>query len=192
MFNGEGASDRLKPGDPERLGSYRLLGRLGRGGMGTVYFGEDPSGRKVAVKVINPEYAEDETFRARFEREVAAARRVRRFCTAPVIDADLSGETLYVVTEYVAGPDLHAAVRSWGPMQGSNLESLGVGVAAALTAIHDAGLVHRDLKPANVLLSPVGPRVIDFGIARTLDTLDGTTTRTGQLGRPAGRGSPCG
>ncbi|WP_254716500.1 serine/threonine-protein kinase [Actinomadura sp. WMMB 499] len=172
--------EALRPGDPERLGPYRLTGRLGRGGMGTVYLGEDAGGRRVAVKVINRELAGEGSFRERFRREVTAARQVRRFCTAPVLDAELDRDPLYVVTEYIDGPSLEKAVQERGPLPGSDLEGLAVGVATALSAIHGAGIVHRDLKPANVLLSSTGPRVIDFGIARALDAADGPT-RTGQF-----------
>ncbi|WP_433335151.1 serine/threonine-protein kinase [Spirillospora sp. CA-294931] len=175
----------LRTSDPERLGSYRITGRLGRGGMGTVYLGEDERGRQVAVKVINAELADEEAFRARFRREVTAARQVRRFCTAAVLDARLDGEPLYVVTEFVDGPGLDQAVAERGPMYGGNLEGLAVGIATALSAIHGAGIVHRDLKPSNVMLSSTGPRVIDFGIARALDAVDGPT-RTGQfVGTPS-------
>ncbi|SFO87990.1 serine/threonine protein kinase [Actinomadura madurae] len=172
--------EALRPEDPAELGPYRLVGRLGRGGMGTVYLGEDPSGRRVAVKVINRELAGEGPFRDRFRREVTAARQVRRFCTAPVMDAELDRDPLYVVTEYIEGPSLESAVAERGPLPGSDLEGLAVGVATALAAIHGAGIVHRDLKPANVLLSSTGPRVIDFGIARALDAADGPT-RTGQF-----------
>ncbi|HEY8480981.1 MAG TPA: serine/threonine-protein kinase [Spirillospora sp.] len=175
----------LRDRDPRKLGPYRLLGRLGRGGMGTVFLGEDDTGRQVAVKVINAELADDDAFHERFRSEVTAARQVRRFCTAPVLDAQLDGDPLYVVTEYVAGPSLEDAVRDGGPLRGGDLEALAVNIATALTAIHGAGIVHRDLKPSNVLLSPTGPRVIDFGIARALDAPDGPT-RTGQfIGTPA-------
>ncbi|MBA8950999.1 hypothetical protein HNR61_002630 [Actinomadura namibiensis] len=181
-------SDALRPEDPRELGPYRLLSRLGRGGMGTVFLGQDPGGRRVAVKVINRELAGEPAFRDRFRREVNAARQVRRFCTAPVIDAEVGSDgvmgrdadPLYVVTEYIEGPSLERAVAERGPLPGSDLEGLAVGVATALAAIHGAGIVHRDLKPANVLLSATGPRVIDFGIARALDAADGPT-RTGQL-----------
>ncbi|MBG0830883.1 serine/threonine protein kinase [Planomonospora sp. ID67723] len=173
----------LESADPVELGPYRVAGRLGRGGMGTVYLGEGPSG-PVAIKVINRHLAADPEFVARFRSEVAAARRVSRFCTAPVLDARLEGEPLWVVTEYVAGPDLARLLREQGPLTGSNLEALAVGVAAALTAIHGAGVVHRDLKPANVLLSPLGPRVIDFGIARALDAGRGQTVTGKILGTP--------
>ncbi|MFA1542727.1 serine/threonine-protein kinase [Actinomadura monticuli] len=172
--------EALRPEDPEQLGPYRLIGRLGRGGMGTVYLGEDTAGRRVAVKVINRELAGEGAFRERFRREVTAARQVRRFCTAPVMDAELDHDPLYVVTEYIEGPSLERAVADRGPLPGSDLEGLAVGVATALAAIHGAGIVHRDLKPANVLLSSTGPRVIDFGIARALDASDGPT-RTGQF-----------
>ncbi|GAB2807522.1 hypothetical protein GCM10022221_00970 [Actinocorallia aurea] len=175
----------LGPEDPATLGPYRLTARLGAGGMGTVYLASGPAGDRVALKVIHRESAGDPAFRDRFRREVAAARRVRRFCTAPVLDASVDTEPFYVVTEYVAGPTLAEAVRDGGPLRGADLEGLAVGIATALGAIHDAGLVHRDLKPANVLLSAVGPRVIDFGIARALDARTGVT-HTGQLiGTPA-------
>jgi hypothetical protein len=175
----------LRQSDPQRLGAYQIVGRLGRGGMGTVYLAQTEAGEHAAIKVINPDLADDEMFRDRFRGEVEAARRVRRFCTAPVLDAQLEGETLFVVTEFVDGPNLDEFVRGSGPMRGSSLEHLAVGVATALTAIHGAGVIHRDLKPANVLLSSVGPRVIDFGIARALDTVSGAT-RTGQfIGTPA-------
>ncbi|MFG2003600.1 serine/threonine-protein kinase [Spirillospora sp. NPDC048911] len=175
----------LRSADPTRLGSYRITARLGRGGMGTVYLGESADGRKVAVKVINAELADDPAFHERFRREVTAARQVRRFSTAAVLDAQLDGEPLYVVTEYVDGPSLGEAVEENGPMHGGALEGLAVGIATALSSIHGAGIVHRDLKPSNVLLSSTGPRVIDFGIARALDAVDGPT-RTGQfVGTPA-------
>ncbi|MGW4664642.1 protein kinase domain-containing protein [Streptosporangium sandarakinum] len=161
-----------------------MLRPLGRGGMGTVYLGESPEGGQVAIKVINPEYSRHEQFRMRFRREAEAAQRVRRFCTAAVIEADLDGDQLYVVTEYVAGPNLEETVRTQGPLLGSSLDALAVGVATALTSIHGAGIVHRDLKPSNVLLSSVGPRVIDFGIARALDTLSGITGTGEIIGTP--------
>ncbi|WP_433363827.1 serine/threonine-protein kinase [Streptosporangium sp. CA-115845] len=176
--------NNLSPDEPLQIGRYRLVSRLGRGGMGTVYLGESPDGQQVAIKVINSEYSQHERFRMRFRREADAAQRVRRFCTAAVIEAALDGDQLYVVTEYVTGPNLEEAVESGGPLHGSSLDALAVGVATALTAIHAAGVVHRDLKPSNVLLSPVGPRVIDFGIARALDTLSGMTGTGEILGTP--------
>ncbi|MEU7863160.1 serine/threonine-protein kinase [Nonomuraea sp. NPDC049141] len=151
------------------IGGYALRRVLGRGGMGEVHLATTPTGGLAAVKVIHPELARDPAFRRRFEREVAAARRVARFCTAPVLDAGLDGDVAYLVTEYVKGPDLAQAVREQGPLSGSDLEALAVGIATALGAIHGAGVVHRDLKPSNVLLSPLGPRVIDFGIAQLVD-----------------------
>ncbi|WP_344945683.1 serine/threonine protein kinase [Sphaerisporangium flaviroseum] len=176
--------NNLSPSEPSQIGRYRLLGRLGRGGMGTVYLGQDDTGQRVAVKVINAEYSQHEQFRVRFRREAESARRVRRFCTAAVLDADLDGDLLYVVTEFVEGPNLYEAVQATGPLRGSSLDALAVGVATALTAIHSAGIVHRDLKPSNVLLSSVGPRVIDFGIARALDTLSGITGTGELMGTP--------
>ncbi|MEV0348750.1 serine/threonine-protein kinase [Nonomuraea sp. NPDC050680] len=151
------------------IGGYTLRRVLGRGGMGEVHLATTPTGGLAAVKVIHPELARDPAFRRRFEREVAAARRVARFCTAPVLDAGIDGDVAYLVTEYVKGPDLAKAVREQGPLSGSDLEALAVGIATALGAIHGAGVVHRDLKPSNVLLSPLGPRVIDFGIAQLVE-----------------------
>ncbi|WP_242905265.1 protein kinase domain-containing protein [Actinomadura terrae] len=179
------AAGPLEHDEPRVLGPYRLLGRLGRGGMGTVYLAAESTGRRVAVKVVNRELAGEPEFLARFRREVTAARRVHRFCTAPVLDAELDQDPPYIVTEYIDGPSLEKAVLERGPLPGSDLEGLAVGVATALAAIHGAGIVHRDLKPSNVLLSSTGPRVIDFGIARALDAPDGPT-RTGQfVGTPA-------
>lgn len=152
------------------IGGYVLRRELGRGGMGVVHLAATPTGGLAAVKVIHEHLARDPAFRRRFDREVAAARRVARFCTAPVLDSGLDGGVAYLVTEYVKGPDLAQAVKEQGPLSGANLEALAVGIATALTAIHGAGVVHRDLKPSNVLLSPLGPRVIDFGIAQLADT----------------------
>jgi hypothetical protein len=175
----------LRPGDPRRLGEYQLVGRLGEGGMGTVFLAQSGAGRPVAVKVVRPEYAQDEAFRARFQREAHAAQRVARFCTAQVLAAGTAGEVTYIVTEYIDGPTLAAAVGQQGPLHGSMLDSLAIGMAAALSGIHAAGVVHRDLKPSNVLLSQVGPKVIDFGIARALDGLDGLTLSGQLVGTPA-------
>jgi serine/threonine protein kinase len=184
------AAGPLEQDEPRVLGPYRLLGRLGRGGMGTVYLGAEPDGRRVAVKVVNRDLAGEPAFLERFRREVTAARRVHRFCTAPVLDAELDQDPPYIVTEYIDGPSLEKAVAERGALPGSDLEGIAVGVATALAAIHGAGIVHRDLKPANVLLSSTGPRVIDFGIARALDAPDGPP-RTGQFaGTPSSSPHP--
>ncbi|MFD0467211.1 DJ-1/PfpI family protein [Nonomuraea thailandensis] len=151
------------------VGGYTLRRLLGRGGMGEVHLAATPTGGLAAVKLIHPHLAGDPVFRRRFEREAAAARRVARFCTAPVLDAGIDGNVAYLVTEYVKGPDLAQAVHEQGPLSGANLEALAVGVATALSAIHGAGVIHRDLKPSNVLLSPLGPRVIDFGVAQLVN-----------------------
>src|SRR6266545_524983 len=173
-------------GDPAAIGPYRVLGRLGAGGMGTVYLAQSPAGARVAIKIIRPELAGDAAFLDRFRREVAAARRVAGFCTAQVLDANLDGPTPYLVTEYVDGVRLDLVVERDGPLAASNLEGLAVGVAAACAAIHAAEVVHRDLKPGNVLLSYFGPRVIDFGIARALDDGWASLTRAGTvMGTPA-------
>ncbi|MDA0634271.1 serine/threonine-protein kinase [Nonomuraea sp. MCN248] len=160
-----------------RIGPYTLIRTLGQGGMGTVYLAYDAGFTTVALKVLHAELAGREDFRRRFDREAEAARRVARFCTAPVLDAGFDGGTAYLVTEYVDGPDLSSVIDAQGPMTGANLEALAVGVATALAAIHQAGVVHRDLKPSNILLSAVGPRVIDFGIAQLADP-DATRSAT--------------
>ncbi|KAB8186352.1 glycoside hydrolase family 6 protein [Microbispora catharanthi] len=160
----------LRTGDPHQVGPYRLVRRLGEGGMGTVYLGETPDGTRVAVKLLHHTIAADPDFRRRFRREVEAAKRVARFCTAAVLDAEMDGETVYLVTEYVPGPTLREAVERDGPLRGSSLDGLAVSIATALRAIHAAGIIHRDLKPGNVLLSPIGPKVIDFGVAHLSDT----------------------
>ncbi len=175
----------LRNGDPHRLGAYEVLGRLGEGGMGVVYLGRAADGRLVALKVIRADLASNEEFTRRFQREVQAAQRVARFCTAQVIEAELGGEAPYLVTEYVPGPTLREAVADGGPLPASSLEGLAVGMAAALSAIHAAGVVHRDLKPSNVLLSQVGPRVIDFGIARARDVTTSLTRAGQRMGTPA-------
>ncbi|MEV2272680.1 serine/threonine-protein kinase [Nonomuraea africana] len=148
----------LLPEDPPAVGPYRLLARLGAGGQGVVYLGQAPDGRRVAVKVLQDGLAGDH----RFAKEIDAARRVEPFCIAQVLDASLGGRP-YIVTEYVEGPSLHEAGRHGG----ADLQRLAVATATALAAIHRAGVVHRDFKPANVLLGRDGPRVIDFGIARS-------------------------
>src|SRR5690606_33003936 len=153
-------------GQPRRIGPFLIMRRLGAGGMGVVYLGRhESSAALAAVKVLHPEAA-DPVLLARLRRELAAARSVPRFCTAPVVAADLTGDPPYVATEYIEGPTLAEAVARRGTLAGADLEGLALGVAMALRAIHDHGVVHRDLKPSNILLSHLGPRVIDFGIAR--------------------------
>ncbi|MGA5302538.1 serine/threonine-protein kinase [Nucisporomicrobium flavum] len=166
----------LRAGDPGRLGAYELLGRLGQGGMGTVFLGRAPDGRRVAVKALRAEFGADPGYRSRFRSEVNRAREVPPFCTAEVLDADAGHDPPYLVVEYVDGPTLATVVRDSGPLTGTALQSLAIGVATALTAIHGAGVVHRDLKPANVLLGLGGVKVIDFGIARPLEA---TSRHTG-------------
>ncbi|MFE7182088.1 protein kinase domain-containing protein [Streptomyces erythrochromogenes] len=175
----------LETGDPTSLGDgrYRLVGRLGQGGMGVVYLGRSQSGRAVAVKVVRPELSTEPGFRRRFADEVAAARRVGGFHTAPVVDADPDGEPAWLVTAFVPGPTLQAVLARVGSLPPDTLTVLAAGLAEALEAIHRAGVIHRDLKPANIIIAEDGPRVIDFGIARALD---GTSlTQTGlQVGTP--------
>ncbi|WP_084961736.1 WD40 repeat domain-containing serine/threonine protein kinase [Thermoactinospora rubra] len=159
----------LKQADPERLGDYELLGRLGEGGQGVVYLATAPGGGKVAVKWLRAELAGDEVSISRFLREVQVAERVAPFCTAAVLAKGVAQERPYIVSEYIEGPSLYAIVQEKGPRTGNGLHRLAVGTATALAAIHQAGIVHRDFKPANVLLAADGPRVIDFGIARALN-----------------------
>jgi predicted Ser/Thr protein kinase len=173
----------LKQGDPARLGSYTLISRLGEGGQGTVYLGESEEGRQVAVKLLRADLADDDTARARFLRELDAVKRVARFCTAQVLDADVDGDRPYIVSEYVAGPSLAQLVSTESPRSGADLERLAIGTVTALVAIHQAGIVHRDFKPQNVLMGPDGPRVIDFGIARALDAA--ATMTNSAIGTPA-------
>ncbi|WP_030929378.1 serine/threonine-protein kinase [Streptomyces sp. NRRL B-24720] len=186
--------DELGSGDPQRIGAYRLLGRLGAGGMGQVYLARSDRGRTVAIKLVRRELAEQQEFRDRFRQEVRAARRVGSAWTAPVLDADTEAAVPWVATGYVAGPSLQATVSgrvgatappgpgAYGPLPERSVRILGAGLAHALRSIHSAGLIHRDLKPSNILLTIDGPRVIDFGIARALDTVtDAGLTRTGSL-----------
>ncbi len=158
--------EQLLPSDPAHLGGNRLLGRLGAGGMGVVYLARTAAGAPAAVKVIQPEYAEQPEFRARFRREAASARRVRSSWVVPVLGADTEAEAPWLATAFVPGPSLAEAVTGCGPLPDHGVRVLGKVLARAVAAVHDAGLVHRDLKPGNVLLALDGPRLIDFGIAR--------------------------
>ncbi len=159
----------LEPGDPPLIGPYRLVGRIGSGGMGRVFLGLSAGGRPVAVKVIRPELAADPDFRVSFGREVAAARRVSGLFTALVVDADAEGPVPWLATAYVSGPSLAEAVTGHEPMPAESALALAAGLAEGLSAIHAASVVHCDLKPSNVLLSQDGPRVIDFGISRAAE-----------------------
>ncbi|TDQ51590.1 serine/threonine protein kinase [Actinorugispora endophytica] len=169
----------LTPEDPSQIGSYRLLKRLGAGGMGVVYAGVDAHGGVVAVKVVHAEYAADPEFRARFAREVDLLGRVGGACAVPLLGADPQAARPWLATPFVSGSTLGGYVRRHGPIREPLLRGLAAGVAEALTRIHEAGIAHRDLKPANVILSPNGPRVLDFGIARAVD--ETALTRTGSV-----------
>jgi hypothetical protein len=178
----------LADSDPRQLGRFTVLGLLGAGGMGRVFLGCSPGGWAVAIKVIHAELADDPAFRARFAHEVAAARAVGGFYTAPLVDADTTAERPWLAVAYVAGPSLAEAVATGGPLPPQAVRRLGLGLAEALQAIHAAGVVHRDLKPSNVLLAADGPRVIDFGIARAAER--SSLTRTGTILGSAGFMAP--
>ncbi|MFC4496645.1 protein kinase [Streptomyces ovatisporus] len=195
----------LEPDDPRTVGPYRLLRRLGAGGMGRVYLGRSPSGRTVAVKVVHPHFSADEQFRRRFHREVTSARRAGTApqaqtpgggghgglssgggaaWTAPVLDADPDAATPWVATGYVAGPSVQQAVSEHGPLPERSVRILGGGLAEALRHVHGLGLVHRDVKPSNVMLTPGGPRLIDFGIARATAGTASITSTGASIGSP--------
>ncbi|WP_055525089.1 protein kinase domain-containing protein [Streptomyces graminilatus] len=171
----------LRKDDPSTLGGYRIVDRLGAGGMGVVYRAQSRSGREVALKVVHAQYAEDSVFRARFRQEIEAVRKVSGAFTAPVLDADAYAPRPWMATQYVPGPSLSARIRADGPLRGAALRHLALGLVEALRDIHRAGVVHRDLKPGNVLIAEDGPRVIDFGISRGAENLTLALTETGEM-----------
>ncbi|MFB4288485.1 serine/threonine-protein kinase [Nonomuraea sp. ATR24] len=173
----------LVAGDPTQLGSFRLSGRIGEGGQGIVYLGVNDAGEQAAVKLLHVKFSGDTVARSRFARELKAAQRVASFCTARVMEADLDGDTPYIASEYIDGRPLRELVESDGPLRGTVLDRLAIGTATALVAIHHASIVHRDLKPDNVLIASDGPRVVDFGIARIIDSTGTITSRA--IGTPA-------
>ncbi|MDT3397416.1 serine/threonine-protein kinase, partial [Streptomyces sp. B1866] len=177
--------------DPRWIGEYRLVGRLGSGGMGRVFLAHSARGRTVAVKLVQQDLAQQTEFRRRFKQEVRAAQRVGGKWTAPVLDADTEAPTPWVATGYIAGPSLHSVVAKYGPLPERSVTILANGLTRALESIHGANLIHRDLKPSNVLVTIDGPRVIDFGIARALETVtDGILTRSGAVVGSPGYMSP--
>ncbi len=178
----------LRAEDPEHIGGYRLTARLGAGGMGVVYLGSAEDGGLVAVKVLRPELADDPEFRRRFQREVSVLTQVKGVCTVRVIEADTESARPFMVTEFIDGPSLAEYLDRHGPLGADMLYGLATGLAEALTVIHAAGIVHRDLKPSNVILAADGPKVIDFGIAQTLDAT--AVTKTGMMVGSAGFMAP--
>ncbi|MEU6236840.1 serine/threonine-protein kinase, partial [Kitasatospora sp. NPDC047058] len=176
--------DQLTAHDPRRIGPFEVLGRLGAGGMGLVYLARSPAGRRVAIKTVRAELAEDELFRVRFAREIAAAKTVGGFYTAAVVDADADARVPWLATAYVPAPSLEDLVTECGPLPVGAVRWLVAGIAEALQSIHAAGLVHRDLKPSNVLVVEDGPRVIDFGIAAGVSSTRLTMTNVA-VGTPA-------
>lgn len=177
-----------RPGDPSRIGPYRIVGRLGAGGMGTVHAGVTSDGTRVAVKVIHPEQAQEPEFRARFAREVALSSRVTGPYLIPLLGADTDAANPWLATAYVPGPTLDQQVHERGPLSAGSLYALAAATAQALAAIHAVGVVHRDVKPQNVILTPAGPRVVDFGIAHASDST--SVTRTGVMTGTPGWISP--
>lgn len=175
---------RLRREDPRIVGPYRLHRRLGAGGMGVVYLGSDRRGQRVALKLIRAELAEDQEFRTRFAREIAAASRIRGGCTARVVGSDIEADRPWLATAYVPGPSLYKQVGDEGPLSWPDAARIGAALADGLVKVHEAGVVHRDLKPSNILLSPRGPRIIDFGIAwsRGASTLTHVGTAVGSPG----------
>ncbi|WP_433477864.1 serine/threonine protein kinase [Spirillospora sp. CA-142024] len=173
----------LVSGDPARLGRYELVGRLGEGGQSVVYLGRREDGGQAAVKLLRDQLSRSPEWRARFEREMRMIGRVAGFCTAQVVEADISGDLPYVVSEYIPGPSLSGLVNQRGPRTGTDLDRLAVGTVTALAAIHRAGILHRDFKPSNVLMGPDGPRVIDFGIARVIGAA--SAKGSGVVGTPS-------
>ncbi|GAA4628772.1 hypothetical protein GCM10023196_046530 [Actinoallomurus vinaceus] len=171
----------LEPGDPTTLGRYQVVGRLGEGGQGAVFLGRSPSGDPVAIKLLHQQMSSDTSARTRFAREAEAAQKVSPFCTAQVLDYDLTGRPPYIISEFIDGPPLYDVVLQEGAFEGAALERLAIGTATALAAIHEAGIVHRDFKPNNVLLASDGPRVVDFGIARSVDSQQSSVTATGMV-----------
>ncbi|WP_435053344.1 serine/threonine-protein kinase [Kitasatospora phosalacinea] len=175
---------RLRREDPRIVGPYRLHRRLGAGGMGVVFLGSDRKGQRVALKLIRAELAEDAEFRTRFAREIAAASRIRGGCTARVVGSDIEADRPWLATAYVPGPSLYKQVSEEGPLAWPDAARIGSALADGLVKVHEAGVVHRDLKPSNILLSPKGPRIIDFGIAwsRGASTLTHVGTAVGSPG----------
>ena len=180
----QSAREPLRRWDPERIGPFLVLGRLGSGSMGQVYLGRSAAGRLVAIKTIKVELAEEAGFRHRFAQEVAAARKVSGVFTAAVAEADPEADLPWLATAYVPAPSLARLVLTCGPLPVTTVRWLAAGCAEALESIHGAGLVHRDLKPSNVLVAPDGPKVIDFGVARAAARM-GLTTSRGTVGTPA-------
>ncbi|WP_052442730.1 serine/threonine-protein kinase, partial [Streptacidiphilus neutrinimicus] len=176
----------LRAADPRRVGPFAVIAVLGGGGMGRIYLGRDADGASglAAVKVIRPEYAEDEGFRRRFERESASLARVRGEQAAVLLGSGYDGDLLWMATEYIPGPSLSEAVASSGPLGATGAWRLALELAQAIGAMERVGVVHRDIKPSNVILGPAGCRVIDFGISQAADTSAITTTGQ-QVGTPA-------
>ncbi len=171
----------LEPGDPASLGQYEVVGKLGAGGQGAVYLAKSRTGDYVAIKLLHEQMNTDSSARTRFAREVEAAQKVSPFCTAQVLDYDLDGRPPYIISEFIDGPPLYDVVIQEGAFHGAALERLAIGTATALAAIHEAGIVHRDFKPNNVLLAADGPRVVDFGIARSVNSEQSSVTATGMV-----------
>ncbi len=173
----------LRADDPPEVAGYRLLARIGEGGMGSVFLSRTRGNQPVALKVIRREFAEEEEYRLRFQQEVRAARQVRGYHVVPVVDHDATGERPWLASTYIPGLPLNTALEDFGPLPVPTVLQLVGCVAEALRAVHVAGIIHRDLKPSNVLLGSEGPWVIDFGIARAADRTQ-LTRSGGVVGTP--------
>ncbi|NUS85795.1 MAG: protein kinase [Streptomyces sp.] len=175
----------LQPFDPRRVGAYTILRRIGSGAMGRVFLGQSVAGRRLAVKVIKEDLADDKEFRRRFEREVAAARRVNAFYAPPVVDADTRADIPWLATAYVSAPSLQELVDACGPLPLRAVRWIAAQMVEALQSVHASGIIHRDLKPSNVLVSSDGLRVIDFGLALAAAAASKLTVLNTTLGTPA-------
>jgi serine/threonine protein kinase len=170
--------ERLRPGDPEQIGPWQIVNRLGSGGMGIVYMGTNGT-RAAAIKIVRDFLLEDSTSRTRLGREVATLKKVKSSYVAEIVGADVDGSPAWIATNYVDGPSLSTLIENEGPLSEFQWFELATGLMSGLSGIHAVGVIHRDIKPSNVLMSATGPRVIDFGISFSSDAT--ALTRTGMV-----------
>lgn len=170
--------ERLRPGDPEQIGPWQIVNRLGSGGMGIVYMGTNGT-RAAAIKIVRDFLLEDPTSRARLGREVATLKKVKSGYVAEIVGADVNASPAWIATNYVDGPSLSTLIEKEGPLTEYSWFELATGLMSGLSGVHAAGVIHRDIKPSNILMSATGPRVIDFGISFSSDAT--ALTRTGMV-----------